>query len=110
MNATQATETLEKIIESLSHRIQCSQVETDALDADGWSIPAWDLEDREDEIASFQTKIRIQFLDDDRDIITGLISKLIATAAAAGIALVEETDSRWRAGRDHGIQVNLTVA
>ncbi len=109
--ANNAAETLEELLSAFSSRCEGIQAEAYFEDEDNWPIAAWEMDDKEeDEITRACVQIRVQVLDEDRHTAASLINEIRAVAAEAGFPLAEKTDSRWSAGRDRGVQINLESA
>lgn len=110
---TDLAETLEDALTALDDStVESINPEAEFYDEDDMPIPAWKVEDREDEITEAKIIVRVRFTDDNRNASFAKIAEIIAAAAESGIELEESAtgDSRWSSGRLHGIQINLESA
>lgn len=110
---TDLAETLEDALTALDDStVESINPEAEFYDEDDMPIPAWKVEDREDEITEAKIIVRIRFTDDNRNAIFAKIAEIIATAEEAGVTLEESAtgDMRWSGGGERGIQVNLESA
>jgi hypothetical protein len=103
------------LLEEITGRFPCldgSEVEIEAEDTEGWPIPAWELEDKEeDEIGKRAVVVRL-WLPDSKAfrgdaIVAGIVS---AAKEEAGIELNVTSEGRkWVSGARGLQQINLST-
>lgn len=107
--ANEIAEALTEMLETYVDRMHGFVCEMEAEDEEGWPIAAWDLEEKEDEIAKVLVKIRIWITDDNRDEADDLIADIVREAKELGHDLEQAADCRWSNHGRQGIQINLNT-